>query len=155
MKKKIGDALTAAQIQELKALEQLPDSAIDTSDVPEVHDWSSAARGLFYRPTKQQLTLRLDADIIAWFRRHTAPRRGYQTQINRVLRGYVTEASQISTRLENPPTGTTVWDHFFPQVKTLGTPVNDDKVPQNPDIEEQLARAKLGREVIEPARLIG
>jgi hypothetical protein len=34
----------------------LPDDAIDTTDAPEVLDWSGAKRGLFYRPVKQQLT---------------------------------------------------------------------------------------------------
>jgi uncharacterized protein (DUF4415 family) len=94
MKRKTGNALTAAQIRELEALEQLPDDAIDTSDIPEVHDWSGAVRGLFYRPVKQQLTLRLDADIIAWFRQRAAQGRGYQTQINRVLRDYVRNHSE-------------------------------------------------------------
>jgi hypothetical protein len=39
---------------ELKALASLPDEAIDTSDAPELSDWSGAKRGLFYRPVKQQ-----------------------------------------------------------------------------------------------------
>jgi uncharacterized protein (DUF4415 family) len=44
---------------------------------------------LFYRPVKRQLTLRLDADVIAWFKAHAEPDEGYQTRINRVLREYV------------------------------------------------------------------
>lgn len=89
MKRNSGNALTTAQMQELKALERLPADAINTTDIPEVRDWIGAEQGLFYRPVKQQLTLRLDADIIAWFRRHAAAGEGYQTQINRVLRDYV------------------------------------------------------------------
>jgi len=50
---------------------------------------SGAKRGLFYRPVKQQLTLRLDADVVAWFKRHTTSNEGYQTRINRALREYV------------------------------------------------------------------
>jgi uncharacterized protein (DUF4415 family) len=65
----------------------LPDGAINTRDVPEVADWSQALRGRFYRPIKQQLTLRLDADLVAWFKAEGA--RGYQTRINRALREYV------------------------------------------------------------------
>jgi uncharacterized protein (DUF4415 family) len=42
-------------------------------------DWSGAKRGLFYRPVKQQLTLRLDADVVAWFKTHAASDEGYQT----------------------------------------------------------------------------
>jgi uncharacterized protein (DUF4415 family) len=52
-------------------------------------DWSGAKRGLFYRPVKQQLTLRLDADVVAWFKKHTTADEGYQTRINRALREYV------------------------------------------------------------------
>ena len=37
-----------------------------------------------YRPIKKPVTLRLDADVIAWFK---AQGRGYQTRINRALRG--------------------------------------------------------------------
>ena len=37
----------------------MPDAAIDTSDIPEVTDWTGARRGVFYRPIKKQLTLRL------------------------------------------------------------------------------------------------
>jgi uncharacterized protein (DUF4415 family) len=71
MKKETSKRLTREQLAELKSLAALPDSAIDTSDAPELLDWSGAKRGLFYRPVKQQLTLRLDADVVAWFKRHT------------------------------------------------------------------------------------
>ena len=89
MKKATSKKLTREQLAELKSLAVLPDDAIDTSDTPELRDWSDAKRGLFYRPVKQQLTLRLDADVVAWFKNHTAPDEGYQTCINRALRQYV------------------------------------------------------------------
>jgi uncharacterized protein (DUF4415 family) len=89
MKKDASRQLTARQRAALKALEDMPDSDIDTSDAPELRDWSGAERGLFYRPVKQQLTLRLDADVIAWFKAHAVPDEGYQTRINKVLREYV------------------------------------------------------------------
>jgi len=89
MKKEISKRLTRRQQAELKALAALPDSAIDRSDAPELRDWSGAKRGLFYRPVKQQLTLRLDADVVAWFKSHTSANEGYQTRINRALREYV------------------------------------------------------------------
>src|SRR4030088_3600180 len=89
MKKGTSKRLTRGQRAELKSLAALPDSAIDTSGAPELLDWSSAKRGLFYRPVKQQLTLRLDADGVAWFKRQTKPSGGYQTRINRALREYV------------------------------------------------------------------
>lgn len=89
MKKGTSKRLTPEQRAELKSLAALPDDAIDTSDAPELLDWSGAKRGLFYRPVKQQLTLRLDADVIAWFKSHTRSNEGCQTRINRVLREYV------------------------------------------------------------------
>jgi uncharacterized protein (DUF4415 family) len=83
--------LTAEQRAELEALAALPDDEIDTSDIPEQNDWTGAKRGLFYRPIKRQLTLRLDADLIAWFKDHTQKGEGYQTRINRALREYVAQ----------------------------------------------------------------
>jgi uncharacterized protein (DUF4415 family) len=56
----------------LKALAAMPDNEINTVDIPEVRDWSGFKRGLFYRPVKQQLTLRIDADVLEWFKRQTA-----------------------------------------------------------------------------------
>lgn len=89
MKTGTSKRLTAEQRAELKSLAARPDEAIDTSDAPELLDWSGADRGLFYRPVKQQLTLRLDADVVAWFKSHTRTDEGYQTRINRALREYV------------------------------------------------------------------
>ena len=81
--------LTDDQRAELAALAALPDNQIDTSEAPEVLDWSGARRGVFYRPVKQQVTLRLDADLVAWFKDRVENGRGYQTAINRALREYV------------------------------------------------------------------
>ncbi len=67
-----------------------------TDLIPEgIGDWSQAKRGLFYRPIKKQITLRLDADLLEWFKNHHAQDEGYQTSINRALREYVTQ-QQIS-----------------------------------------------------------
>jgi uncharacterized protein (DUF4415 family) len=89
MKKAASKRLTRRQATELKSLAARPDDAIDTSEAPELLDWSDAKRGLFYRPVKQQLTLRLDADLVDWFKRQTTSGEGYQTRINRALREYV------------------------------------------------------------------
>lgn len=69
----------------------MPDEAIDISDIPPLTDefWKTAERGKFYRPVKRQLTLRLDADVVAWFKGRARGGRGYQTNINRALREYV------------------------------------------------------------------
>jgi len=86
MKKGISD-LSPEQQAELAALAAQPEAAIDTSDAPEQRDWRGAKRGVFYRPVKQQLTLRLDADVVDWFK--TPGPEGYQTRINTALREYV------------------------------------------------------------------
>src|SRR6266851_7447056 len=77
--------LTAGRKRHREKLSRRPDDEIDTSDIPEltVKFWQNAVRNPFYRPVKQQLTLRLDADIIAWLRRQG---RGYQTRANALLR---------------------------------------------------------------------
>lgn len=81
-------------------LAALPEEAIDLDDVPEVLDWSGARRGVFYRAVKRQLTLRLDADVVDWFRQQAPGGRGYQTHINRVLREYVRRRRRASRRRE-------------------------------------------------------
>ena len=77
--------LPAGRKRRLEKLARLPDEKIDTSDIPELTEdfWQNAVRNPFYRPVKQQLTLRLDADIIAWLRRRG---KGYQTRANAMLR---------------------------------------------------------------------
>jgi uncharacterized protein (DUF4415 family) len=77
--------LTATQRRQLAALARLPDDKIDYSDIPPLTErfWQNAVRNPFYRPVKQQLTVRLDADVIEWLRRHG---KGYQTRLNMLLR---------------------------------------------------------------------
>lgn len=69
--------------QELAALVQLRDEDIDTSDIPEIKDWSRAVVGKFYRPIKAPVTLRVDVDVLAWLKSEGP---GYQTRINDLLR---------------------------------------------------------------------
>jgi uncharacterized protein (DUF4415 family) len=86
VKKSLSDSrLTAGRKRRLKELSRRPDGEIDTSDIPELTEkfWKNAVRNPFYRPLKQQVTLRVDADIIAWLRRQG---RGYQTRANTLLR---------------------------------------------------------------------
>ena len=78
--------LTAEERAALEAVANMPDSEIDTSDTPEIADWSGAIRGGLYRPVKRLTSLRLDADLLEWFKRDGE---GYQTRINAALREYV------------------------------------------------------------------
>lgn len=79
------------QAKELAALAALPDDKINLADIPEVLDWSGAVVGKFYRPIKKSLTIRLDADVLAWLR---SQGRGYQTRINQLLRAAMERRSR-------------------------------------------------------------
>jgi uncharacterized protein (DUF4415 family) len=78
---------------ELLSIAAIPDEAIDTSDIPEIIDaqWATAQKGRYFRPNKTSITIRLDADLVDWFKAH-AENGGYQTAINRVLRHHMAEA---------------------------------------------------------------
>ncbi|WP_306537282.1 BrnA antitoxin family protein [Geobacter sp.] len=74
---------TEKQAKELADLAALPDDEIDTSDIPEINDWEKAVVGRFYRPIKQAVTIRLDADVLDWLKKGG---KGYQTKVNKILR---------------------------------------------------------------------
>ena len=71
-------------------LENTEDADIDLSDcpelTPEIFARAIVRRGLQTVPRKSQLTLRLDQDVLEWFRKQG---QGYQTQINALLRAYM------------------------------------------------------------------
>ena len=93
--------LSEEQIAELKALSEMPDSEIDFSDIPPLTDefFENAVQGMMYRRLhKQQTTLRLDMDILDWFKRHAKNGKGYQTDINKALRAYVVAQEKKAAR---------------------------------------------------------
>lgn len=69
---------------EIKHLMALKDEDIDTSDIPEITNFDDVEIGRFYRPKKESISLRVDADVLHWFRQH----KGYQKQINTILRDF-------------------------------------------------------------------
>lgn len=75
-------------------LDTMRDGEIDLLDSPEISPEMFARgvvrRGLKPLPPKAQITLRLDYDVLAWFK---ARGRGYQTRVNALLRAYM-EAHQ-------------------------------------------------------------
>jgi uncharacterized protein (DUF4415 family) len=75
--------LTKSQAKQIRTLKRMKDEDIDFTDIPEKTDWSKAVVGKFYRPIKKSLTIRIDADVLAWIRGRG---KGYQTRINRYLR---------------------------------------------------------------------
>jgi uncharacterized protein (DUF4415 family) len=82
--------LTAQQRAELEAVAAMTDEQIDYSDAPYLPDavWVKAVD---FPHTKKLISLRLDADVIEFFK-HTGVR--YQTRINAVLRSYVNAQQQ-------------------------------------------------------------
>ena len=83
--------LRAADAKALAALAARPDSDIDYSDITPMSaaQWQAAERGRFYRPVKQQITARLDADVLDWLKRQG---KGYQSRMNAILRRAMLEA---------------------------------------------------------------
>jgi uncharacterized protein (DUF4415 family) len=69
-----------------KELAAMSDSDIDYSDIAELDEefWKHAKLVV----PKQQVTLRLDRDVLAWFRKQG---KGYQTRMNQALRAFVAE----------------------------------------------------------------
>lgn len=77
---------------DLKRLHEMKDEDIDFSDIPPVPP-EMFARGIVRRGLKpvirkRQLTLRMDSDVIEWFKKQG---QGYQTKINSLLRAYMEE----------------------------------------------------------------
>lgn len=82
---------------ELRALEVMTDSEIDTSD-PDAQDFSAEegwVRGKFFRPIKTPISIRIDMDVLDWFKQQKGP---YQVLINKVLRGYMESQKKDPSR---------------------------------------------------------
>lgn len=76
-------------------LENMTDKEIDFSDVdeitPELFAQAIVRRGLKPVPKKEQITLRVDSDVLRWFKKQG---KGYQTKINDLLRAYMNAHGQ-------------------------------------------------------------
>jgi uncharacterized protein (DUF4415 family) len=96
MKKKLTSSKSLTDWARLDALQ---DAEIDFSDIPEITPEMFARavvkHGLRPGPTKQLLTLRVDGDVLAWFK---SQGRGYQTRINTLLRAYMDANHEQSRR---------------------------------------------------------
>ena len=76
-------------------LNQLADTDIDYTDIQETNAafWRDAE--VIYPSKKTHLSIRLDDDIIAWFKQFG---RGYQSKINAVLRSYISNARKTQSK---------------------------------------------------------
>lgn len=84
VRKKLSDLNVAEE--RIREIEAIPDDQIDYSDIPELDEAWFAQAQTWTPPTKKQITLRLDEDIVAYFKEQG---KGYQTRMNAVLRAFV------------------------------------------------------------------
>lgn len=73
----------------VKKLDSLKDSEIDYSEIPELPDDLAESAEWFMPAPKALLSLRLDADVIEWFKQQGS---GYQSRMNAVLKAYMLKA---------------------------------------------------------------
>jgi uncharacterized protein (DUF4415 family) len=86
---------------ELNTLAAGPEEEIKLDDIPEIRDWSGAIRGRFFRPVKQSISLRVDRDVLAWFKSLGS---GYQSRMNAALREHMDQKRQPSATRRNRAT---------------------------------------------------
>jgi uncharacterized protein (DUF4415 family) len=96
---KVTDEERAEQNARLERLAAMPDEDIDFSDIPPITDeqWATRQPLRHFRPIKQRVTIRLDADILDWFKSEADGGR-YQTSMNRALRSYMQQQLQQKKR---------------------------------------------------------
>lgn len=89
--------LTEVQREQLEKLADMPDDQINYDDIPKLTEAQLAAfqRPEHYRPVKQQITARLDADVLAWLK---AEGKGYQSRMNAILRREMIESLKAAER---------------------------------------------------------
>jgi uncharacterized protein (DUF4415 family) len=85
-------------------IENMDDENIDFSDIPEITPEMFAKavvkRGLNQPMNKTLLTLRVDSDVLTWFK---SQGRGYQTRINSLLRAYMDATVDHNTQTQTRP----------------------------------------------------
>jgi len=98
MRKKVTSNESIIDETDYQRLAAMTDKDIDFSDNPEIPA-EMFARGIVRRglkpiPRKKQLTLRVDSDVVDWYKKQGP---GYQTRINSLLRAYMKEHQRGTT----------------------------------------------------------
>jgi uncharacterized protein (DUF4415 family) len=75
----------------LARIDKLRDEDIDYSDIPELDNEVFAQPLVDWPPKKEAITIRVDSDVLGWFKEQG---RGYQTRMNQVLRRYMNVAGR-------------------------------------------------------------
>ena len=86
---------------DLKRVDALRNEDIDYSDIPELDAEFFRKARVVVPPRKQQLTIRLDTDVLAWLK---SQGKGYQSRINAILRAYY-DAHRDEARTPGPGDG--------------------------------------------------
>lgn len=88
-KKNVNSILDTKLAIELERVATLPDEKIDLSDIPELDfdKLRDPILGKFYRPTKHLISIRMDSDVLHWFKQHPQ----YQKLINQACRSYMNQ----------------------------------------------------------------
>jgi uncharacterized protein (DUF4415 family) len=74
----------------------------ENDEMQDEYDFQDGIRGRFYRPEKRSITIRLDDDLLLYFKKKAGERKvGYQTLVNEALREYVNRHGTPG-RAENP-----------------------------------------------------
>lgn len=88
--------------RELAELDKKPDARIDVSEIPEMteDDWLKPHYiGLRYCAGKKSVTIRLDDDVVRWFKKQG---KGWQTKMNWVLRLYYASHRKTGVTVGRP-----------------------------------------------------
>lgn len=80
------NSMNDTSLTDWERVDALTDADIDTSDIPPLDDDFFANAELRMPKPKKAITIRLDSDVLDWFK---AQGGGYQTRINAVLRMYM------------------------------------------------------------------
>ena len=76
---------------DLARIDKLRDDDINCSDIPELDDDVIAKPLVHWPPNKEAITIRVDSDVLGWFKEQG---RGYQTLMNQVLRRHMKAAGR-------------------------------------------------------------
>jgi uncharacterized protein (DUF4415 family) len=82
--------LSEEQRQELEALAAMPEDAVDTSDIPEVLDWSGATRGM--RPRRRPVEFHIEARLLDWFEQRGMSKQDVDDTINRLIAAHISKS---------------------------------------------------------------
>jgi uncharacterized protein (DUF4415 family) len=86
---------------DLARIDRMTDKDIDYSDIPALDDSFFTRPTVQWPPAKQQVTVRIDTDVLRWLKAYG---KGYQTRMNRILRAVMDSQPQARRSRSTPAT---------------------------------------------------